>query len=351
METDFILNGVAHGGIAQMLLNSGFNLNSLRPWIGRDGNHYITSNQGGKLEPRRVQNANATLTKDEWKQLDAAVRKAGKPRLTAVADLRARGLEYVIPNGMGKTVLETQAQSDISDAQITMDGLEDGQRDRPLYDLTSMPLPIIHKDFFFSARQLQSSRNGNSPLDTSMASLAGQKVAETAEKLLIGSTAYGTFGGGTLYGYTTFPYKISAEITSPAADGWSAATTVSDVLGMMQSSIEAYHYGPWVLYYGPSWSKYMNDEYKAQSPDTLADRLRRIDKMDDVKMLDHLSGYTLLLVQMTEDVIREVVGMEMTTVQWESHGGMKINFKVMAILCPQPRADFNGNTGIVEGSV
>jgi hypothetical protein len=43
--------------------------------------------------------------------------------------------------------------------------------------------------------------------------------------------------------------------------------------------------------------------------------------------------------------------MEITTLQWETHGGMMQNFKVMAIMVPQIRGDFNGNTGIVHGSV
>ena len=37
--------------------------------------------------------------------------------------------------------------------------------------------------------------------------------------------------------------------------------------------------------------------------------------------------------------------------QWEGQGGMEVNFKVMAILVPQLRDDFNGNTGIVHGTV
>ena len=59
----------------------------------------------------------------------------------------------------------------------------------------------------------------------------------------------------------------------------------------------------------------------------------------------------MVLVQMTADVCREVVGMDITTVQWESHGGMQLNFKVMCILVPQLRSDFNGTTGIVHGTV
>lgn len=350
---DFIFNGQANGGVASMLLQTNFNTNSLRPFIGNDGRTYITVNgTDGKPKAVPLQNAAATLRKDEWIQLDQAVVAAARPRLRAVADLRQRGLEYVIPNGMGKTVLETQTQSDISDANISMDGLEDAKGDRPHYGLENMPLPIIHKDFSFSARQIAASRNGGSPLDTSTAGLAAEKVAETAEKLLIGSVSTFNFGGGTLYGYTNFPKRItSVTLTAPTLSTWTPKATVNQVLAMIQAAIVAHHTGPYVLYYGNQWSQYMNDEYKAESNDTLADRIRRIDSVEDVRMLDHLEGYDLVLVQMTQNVVREVIGMDLTTVQWESHGGMKINFKVMAIMCPQLRADFYDKTGIVHAKV
>jgi len=80
-------------------------------------------------------------------------------------------------------------------------------------------------------------------------------------------------------------------------------------------------------------------------------RLMDIQSINDVRTLDHMTGWDLILVQQTSDVIREVVGMDITTVQWESMGGMRINFKVMAIMVPQLRADFNGNTGIVHAAV
>jgi uncharacterized linocin/CFP29 family protein len=348
---DFIYNGQVSGDVASRLMQTNFDVNSMRPYVGADGRSYVTVNDAGVPKAVPVLNAAATLRKDEWIQLDQAIVAASKPRLRAVADLRSRGLEFVIPNGMAKTVLQTQTQSDISDAEITMDGLEKSKGDRPHYDLGSMPLPIIHKDFSFSAREIAASRNGSSPLDTTMAALAGRKVSEIAEKLLIGSVSTFTFGGGSLFGYTNFSSTISATITSPVASGWTAKKTVTEVLTMIQASISAYHFGPWVLYYGPAWSQYMNDEYKDNSDDTLADRLRRIDNVEDVSMLDYLSGYDLVLVQMTSDVVREVVGMDITTVQWESDGGFKYNFKVMAIMCPQLRTDFNGKTGIVLAKV
>jgi hypothetical protein len=46
-----------------------------------------------------------------------------------------------------------------------------------------------------------------------------------------------------------------------------------------------------------------------------------------------------------------VIGMDIMTLQWPSQGGLQLNFKVMGIVIPQFRADYNNNTGIVHGSV
>jgi hypothetical protein len=95
----------------------------------------------------------------------------------------------------------------------------------------------------------------------------------------------------------------------------------------------------------------MDDDYRATDSRTLRQRLRQIDAITDVRRLDFLtSTYTFLLVQMTSDVARAINGMDITTVQWETQGGMRVNFKVMAIQVPQIRSDFNGRTGIVHAT-
>ena len=176
--SDFLYNGHASGDVASTLMANNFDPHVLRPYIGNDGKNYVTVNNGSKSI---VTNAPASLRKDEWIALDDVVLKAAQQRLNAVADLRAAGLQYNIPNGMGKTVLQYQNQSDISAASVSMDGLNQSDSDRPEYDLINLPLPIIHKDFRFSAREVLASRNGNSPLDTTVAELAARKVAEEAE--------------------------------------------------------------------------------------------------------------------------------------------------------------------------
>lgn len=347
------MNGQAQGAVATTLLNNGFDVAALRPWVGKDGRHYIARNQGDKIIAMPVQNATATLRKDEWKILDTAIVMAAKERLRAVADLRASGLTFNIPNGMGKTVLETETVGDITPATISMDPARQSEGDRPEYELTNLPLPVIHKDFHFSARQIATSRNTGASIDTTMGQLAARRVSEEAEKLVLGVTGTFAYGGGTIYGYTNFPNRITkSDVTAPTAGGWTPAQTVQDILAMRQASEDAFHYGPWVLYNSPAWDQYLDDDYSsAKGDNTLRQRLVAINGINDVRTLDHLTGFQLLLVQQTSDVVRLVIGMDITTVQWETQGGMRLNFKVMAIMVPQLRADQNGNTGLVHGTV
>lgn len=346
--SDFIMNGQSHGSVASTLMASNFDPHALRPYVGTDGRSYITANENGKPKTF-VTNANATLRKDDWILLDEVVVKAAKQRLRAVADLRSAGLQFNVPNGMSKTVLQYENESDITSATISMDGLQQSDGDRPEYSLVNLPLPIIHKDFQFSARQVMASRNGGSPLDTTMAELAGRKVAEEAENLLLGVSSSYAYGGGTIYGYTNFPSRLTKTMTVPATGNH--ATTVAEILQMKTQSQDAKHYGPWFCYCSTSWDEFMDEDYLAAKGDnTLRDRIGAIEGIERPATLDFLPTKTLLLVQKTADVARMVVGMDVTTVQWETMGGMQLNFKVMAILVPQLRSDINSNTGIVHGT-
>ena len=85
---------------------------------------------------------------------------------------------------------------------------------------------------------------------------------------------------------------------------------------------------------------------------TLRTRLKQIDGIIDVRRLDVWTATTeLLLVQMTPDVAQAVTGMPLTTVQWDSRGGLQKHFKVMTIMVPRIRSDFAGQCGISHGTL
>lgn len=391
MFTDIVLNSVAPGGVGVDFIQPGtrFETGLLRPYIDMDsGQKMVTINTGrntfnketNKFEPIfeevpieelmgqgvNIPVANATaLRKDEWVMLDQVVLRSARQRLRAWADLSAAN-SYGGFNGMSKMVLEHETLSDPGEAQVDMDGLSEGRSDAPKFQLEALPLPITHSDFWFSSRKLAISRNTNTPIDTVLAEAAGRRVAESIEKTLIGvqtGLAFGTdsrYGRTSqVYGYTNFPSRQTyTAVTAPNGGGWKPSDTIGNVLAMRDLMYAANMYGPFMLYHSSDWDQYLDGDYYAlatsgmASPSqTLRQRLNAIEGIQGVRRLDFFSDtFSLVLVQMTADVCRAVNGMNITTVQWESQGGMRLNFKVMAIQVPQLRADFNGNCGIVHGT-
>jgi hypothetical protein len=355
IQVDVILGGRGFGGIAQHLLANNMDTNSLRPWIGSDGRTYVTKNFGTidkpKWESVVVQNASALLRRDQWLQIDETVVRAAKPRLQVVGDLRSRGLVKNI-DGMSTPVLMYNMMSDITKATISMNGLREGEKDRPVLEPAFLPIPIIHKDLSFDLRSsLVANANGGLgfQLEDGTLEMAARRVAEEAEALLLGTTAY-KYAGFPIWGYTNYPGRITKTLTNPTAPGWTPQTLFAEILDMRQSLRNKFRPGPYVMYTSTDWDVFLDDDYSAAYPGpSLRSRLTGINGIEQITSLDYLTGYQVLIVQMTSDVIREVVGMDVRTMQWTEKGGMELFFKVMAILVPQIRTDIDANAGIAHG--
>lgn len=390
MFTDFVVNGNGYG-VGAVMEDCQWNDGLLRPYFDPEyGNEKcVTVNTGRKYNSEKqeyetveeqysireamdmgyespVFNATA-LRKDQWIMLDQAVLTAARARLRAWGDLAAANT-FGGFDGFAHSTLEHETMSDPGEALVDMDGLSEGRSDSPRFQLESLPLPITHSDFWFSSRKRAISRNGSMPIDTTMAEAAARRVAEKVEKTLIGiepGISYGaTPPGGrnsTVFGYTNFPDRLTkSDLTTP--DGTNPNDTLTDVLEMRDLLYDNNFFGPFMLYHSRDWDKFLDNDYGFTGgggtgefgfapTQTLRNRLRAIEGIQDVRRLDYFTDtFSLIMVQMTSDVARAVNGMNMTTVQWESRGGMKLNFKVMAIHVPQLRADFNSRAGILHAT-
>lgn len=343
---------------------------------------------------------NATfLRKEEWLELDRVVLRPARYRLRAYADLAAANT-FGGFNGMGKMVLEHETMTDPGMAVVDMNGLTAGKNDAPKFQLEGLPLPITHCDFNFDSRTLNISRNTGTPLDTTMGEAAGRRVAESIESQTLGTQTGAIYGGNStmtggygrtsqVYGYTNFPTRLTkTNLTAPT--GSNASSTLADVLAMKDQLALRKFYGPFMLYHSNDWDQYMDNDYILSggnvATQTLRNRLRSIDGITDVRRLDFLFAtqpqtnpywtsstvsttgnaiytgpggetidatlkvFTLIMIQLTPDVARAVNGMSITTMQWETIGGLQLNFKVMAIQVPQIRADFYGNCGLLHAT-
>lgn len=375
---DMVFNGEAYGDVASTMLGCRFDPGYLRPYVDpQDGQKYVTLNIGTGRDPEEVPvkdliysghsspvfNATLALRKDEWRQMDQVVVKAARKRLRAWTDLSAAN-SYGGFNGMNRMVLEHETMSDPGEAMVDMDGLSEGRSDAPLFQLEGLPLPITHSNFWFSSRKLAVSRNGGMPLDTSMGEAAGRRVAEAIEQTTIGTLTGIIAGDGSgiythtntssgtapqVFGYTNYPDRVTkTDLTASAS--FVGTTFVTEVLAMMELLRGQNFYGPYMCYVSTAYDAHLDDDYKAASDKTVRQRLREIDDIREVRRLDYLTGDVVILVQMSPEVARAVNGMDVTTVQWESKGGMQLNFKVMAIQVPQIRSDYSGNCGICHGT-
>lgn len=353
VRTDYIYNGSGGwegiGSVADRLIEADMNIGALRPWKvhRRSRRSYITIN--GR---NYVTNAPSTLTYDAWKQLDRDVIEVARPRLMVWNDLVNAGLTYNVPDGMGTIVLQEQTMGDAGAATISMDGLRESHRDRPEFDLRNYPLPIIHGDFQFSARQLAVARRGGLPLDTTMAKLVTRRIVEQVELMCIGSTPAYSYGGGTLYGLTSKPQRITKAMTLPTAVGWTPKVFVDEVLDLIEDLQANEYYGPFGMYFSPNWNKYMDMDYSTNyGGDTLRTRMEMVEDIQFMRKLRYgLSGFQIVVFQLTDDVIRAINGMDLTTLQWDGKGGLAKHFKVMCIYVPQVRNDAEERSGIGHGT-
>lgn len=345
------VNHIPGGGdIKKLLLKTNMDTGCLRPFEGDDERTYVTICADTPQEQTLCVNAPSTLRRDEYIRFDEAVQRVTRPRLRVIGDLTGQGLTYTIPNGMAYTVLQYQTQTDAGQAMISMDGIRRDERDRPAFDLANLPLPIISSGFSFSLRDLMVSRNRGAGLDTTMAEQCGRRVAETAEDLVLGTAGTFTYGGGTVYGLTNHPGRQTYVLTNPTG-AWTPDVLITELLDMFELLRNDNFFGPYGVIFSTAWARYLDEDYSAAYPRTLRTRLQELPDITSIRTVDRLTGFQIIVYAQTTDVIRIVNGMGMTTVQWETEGGMEQHFKIMTIIVPQVRpVDPNGNSGIVHGT-
>lgn len=355
-------------------------------------------NQGIMLPPP-VTNATA-LRKEEWIELDRTVVRAARKRLRFYSDVNKLAGAFSVP-GMAKTMLEYETMADPGEAVQDMTGLTPGRSDETQFQLEGFPLTLTHSDFWLDSRRLAISRNSGTPIDGTLGEASARRVGEMIEKVGIGTNTGMTYGGQSTqtggygrtskqYGITNFSNRLTFTGYKPtgngrAGTGWTPQDTIFDVLAAITALRLQNFYGPWMIYHSTDWDDYLDRDYfvttgvgsiNGLATKTLRQRLcdigegdgtdegdkvilgvRRLDFMfhtaptttiGNAGMIyfDNTFPFTMVMVQMTPEVVRAINGLDVTTVQWEEKGGMQLMFKVMCIQGTMIRADYYGNCGI-----
>jgi uncharacterized linocin/CFP29 family protein len=317
------------GSVAQKLLANGMNASGLR--------------------------TNATLRYDEWKLIDEAVIQMALTRLQGIKDLQSKGLVKPLSNGLGTTVFQYEKQSGMSAASLDMDAVTRTQGDKVVFSTGYLPMPIIHKEFYLTIRQLEASRNRGEPLDTTFAAAATRQVIEKAEYILFNGTSSFTYGGGVVYGLKDAPNRATASITYPWGDIDSSGGGTSErigekIIGDILEGIGALNakkfFGPFQLYVGTKYGVGLENDFKTNSDRSIRERIEAINSISGITVADQCAEDDAFLVQMTPDVIQLVEGLALMPVEWDTQGGLVKEFKIITIMVPWIKSDYDGNCGV-----
>ncbi len=319
-----LLSSSGGGAVAMRLLQSGFNVNALRP--------------------------NDLLRKDEWIMYDTAVVAVARQRLNAISEFLSRGLSMPLPNALGVTQIQWETISDMTEAELTMSGLPTSERDRVNYELSTMPIPIVHKDFQLNIRALEASRKTGQPLDTTQAELATRLVAEKLESMVFTGAPSIVFGGSQVYGLRNHPNRNTGSVAANWDSAATGANYLADIIAAIGKAQADRMWGPYGVFVTYSAYQRMMDDFKADSDKTILQRLMEVPDIAFIKPNENVNAGGFVLVQLSSETIRMVDGIQPTMIMWESHGGFLINFKIIAIMVPQVRATQTTQSGVVHYS-
>jgi uncharacterized linocin/CFP29 family protein len=257
---------------------------------------------------------NATLRKDEWVAFDEVLVQAARDRLVGVQFLVDRGLVFNM-DGMSSMILQTENVNDFSDAILSMSGTVDGDADRANFELVGLPLPIAQKDFNLDIRVLNASRKIGQSLDTTQAEQSGRKVAEKIESSLYNPGTY-KVGAYNVYGLLTHPDRNTGTLRGAWDDSSTTGQMIlDDVRDMKQAAISDSFYGPYALFIPTNYETALDNDFKANSDKTIRARIMEINNIDEILVADKMSDANVVLVQLTQDVVRVVNGLDPTLMQ------------------------------------
>lgn len=298
--------------------------------------------------------ANSTLQRDEWNQLNETVLQTYKANLVAVTDLQNAGLTRNV--SLATKVDLYEKITEFTEASVSMDGETDGDEDRPQYSLEGVPVPITHKEFRVSNRDLQSSRRLGNDLQADGSAAATRVVSEMLERMIFnGWDAAVTGERGNqfpLHGYTTHPDRNTV-----GGSDWTGTpgNIRPDVVAMLDALDEDNRTGGgfWLYLAPPQWREFRS-AIDPEGDGNLTVRERIMDEFATeigmIRRAEYLPDGEAVMVDPATDVIELVTAENIQMIEWQSLSGMTEHFKVMAAMAPEIKADSRGQSGVVHAS-
>ena len=295
----------------------------------------------------------STLPERAWKYIDDRMIAVAKSELVGMADLASRPDTSITYDGTSSSVYVRDRVSEVNEAKMAMSPDTRGESGTMLFDEIGVPLPVTYKDFPVEKRQIDSAARAGIAFRTTLVEESTRAVSRMLEETLFNGSY--TAAGSTLYGYTTFPDRNTYTIST----GWVTATAVEifdDANAMVDLSMGANHYGPWILYIPRAYQVRLNEDYIVGTTPTgisILERLLQIPGLEAIRTSRNLAANNVALVEMTSSTVQVINGMPMQVIDWEpaNSPNWRHTWKVVTIMVPFLYSDYDGQCGIVHGAV
>lgn len=289
--------------------------------------------------------ANSRLDAGEWQLFDSQIAEMARVRMPGIAHLRSAGL---VRGGIDLGVLEIKKriQSERRPANIRMDTESQVDNDRVDRKVITVPLPVISTAYKIGERELRASRNAGVPLDTTEARESAQSVAETLEGILFKGTTEITINGNAVKGYLNATGALSETASNAGGGDFATADnpykTVVGVLGLL----DARRYrGPFMIYLN-SVQYYETLALRSNTDTRQIDLIRALPEIRGVEISPHVDAGTMLVVQMTPDVVELYEAFSLQNREWENPNRSAFHAQVMTVAVPMVQYNYASQTGI-----
>lgn len=307
--------------------------------------------QANSEERRRIAANATTLEEDEWKTLSDRMVEVYRRNLNVISDIRNAGLTRSISLA---TMVDTwQKRTEFTAADISVDGESTSDEDRITYSTVGVPVPIVHKDFRISDRELMESRNMGNDLRTEGVAEATRAVTELLEELVIDgwNTEVPDHNDDTwnLYGLRTHPDRNTVS-----ANDWGTSSNIRDSFVAALNAMDEDNRtgGNFYTYVAPPQWREFRAAIDPDGDGNMTVRERITNEFDQelgpIRRAEKLPDGEMLMVDMSQDVVELAEAEDTQVIEWQSGSGMTNYLKVMASLAPEIKSDAHGQSGIVQ---
>lgn len=328
-------------------------LSALRPFLNKQGQPVISLPNGvgadGKPVMQSVPVQNALLRRYEWEQIDAAVLDVVRAPNVALNDFLRLGLTQRL-DGLGVIVSTYEQLGDMTEANVSMEGTVKGDKDLAPFIPQSIPVPIIHKDFQLSLRQLEASRRGQGgSLDTTQARVATRKVLDKVDDIIFLGNATQVGETNPIYGLTNKPQRIQKTATELTGGDWgtsgNAYKTINGAIALLR---EKGYYGPYGVYVASTQYAQSNSLVSGTAVSERSTISQQLPEVSFINQAHKLTDGEGIVMQLSTDVVDIAIAQDTTPVQWDGMGGFMIDFRIFTALTVRVKHDANNSCGIVH---